>query len=436
MSGQLKKILGPGFGVAIVIGGTIGVGILRTPGTIASQLPDFWLILLCWLVGGLIVLISSSSYAELAAMMPRAGGMYNYVRAAFGNFPGFLTGWFDYIVNAMPPAYYAIVIAEYLILVLPGLGEYRLAVELSVITFFMGMNLIGTQTGSVFQQVTSMLKVLFFLVLIIACFLWTPDTTDPFHQVLEKRPEGGYLLAFFMALQFVTGAYNGWWNAAVFAEEDKDPGKNLPLSFFAGNITVIIIYVLINAALFHVIPVREAAGNPLVASQAAEIVFGRSGFIIMVIFALFTLINILNAYMMIPARILYGLSRDGFFLPVFTRVNNGGSPVPALLFSFVFQVILIVISSFDRLFSLGSFLGTIILGMAYCSVIILRKKMPDTPRPYKTWLYPWSTIVAIITSLALIFFFSVNDRLSLIVTLVLALGAYPLYLWIRKINHK
>ena len=108
---QLKKILGVSFGIAILVGGTIGVGILRTPGTIAGMLNNYWLIIACWLLGGIYVLIGAGTYAELATMLPKAGGSYNYVKRAFGNYAGFVTGWFDYISNAIAPAFFCIVIS-------------------------------------------------------------------------------------------------------------------------------------------------------------------------------------------------------------------------------------------------------------------------------------------------------------------------------------
>jgi len=431
---QLKKVLGLGFGIAIVIGGTIGVGILRTPGTIAAQLPNIWLILLCWLVGGIYMFISAISYAELAAMMPKAGGMYNYVKTAFGNYFGFIVGWFDYIVNAMAPAYYSIVISEYLLLLFPNIPLSKTIMGLVILSSFVGLNLLGTRTGSIFQQITSVIKVLFFLFLIIACFGWGSASVNPAEVVTHLGEPKSLLLPFFIALQFITGAYNGWWNAAVFAEEDTDPGKNLPRSFFIGTLIIIAIYLLINAALFYVVPVDQAANNPLVASQAAELVFGKAGFIIMVLFALFSLINILNAYMMIPARILFGLGRDGLFLKRATVVNSGGSPVFALIFSFILQAILVVISSFDQLFALGSFLGVLILGLTFYSVIFLRKKYPDMKRPYKAWAYPWTTIIALISTFALIIFFSINDFKSLVISIVLILISIPAFKLVRRGN--
>ena len=159
---KLKKVLGLAFGIAIVLGGTIGVGILRTPASIAAVLPYPPLILLCWLMIGLYILLAASSYAELTTMLPRAGGAYNYIKRAFGGYAGFLNGWFDFISNAIAPAYFCIVLSEYSALLFPQLKPYRALVAIFFLTVFTLINLPGVKSGSATQQLTSAVKVLLF----------------------------------------------------------------------------------------------------------------------------------------------------------------------------------------------------------------------------------------------------------------------------------
>ena len=170
---QLKKSLGLSFNIAVLIGGTIGVGILRTPGSIAGLLDNYWLIIASWLFGGLFVLIGANSYAELATMLPKAGGSYNYIKRAFGDYAGFLSGWFDYITNAIPPAFYCIVISEYIIILFPSLGNYATAIAISLLLAFVLLHLTGVKNGSAIQQITSFLKVICFVALVVACFMYT-----------------------------------------------------------------------------------------------------------------------------------------------------------------------------------------------------------------------------------------------------------------------
>lgn len=431
-TGGLQKVLGIGFGLAIIIGGVIGVGILRAPGSIAAYLPSVWLILICWLVGGAIMILSALSYAELAAMMPKAGGMYNYAKAAFGHYWGFVVGWFDYIVNAVAPAYYCIVIAEYLIKLMPEAGMNQVVVAVCVLVLFLSINLVGTKAGSVFQQITSVVKVVIFGILIAACFIWGGDTPAAETTGIGEHSGNALFLPFFMALQLILGAYNGWWNAAVFAEEDKEPGKNLPRAFFWGTAIIVVIYLLINAGIFYVVPVDVAANDPLVASKAAEIIFGNAGYVFLIVFALFSLINILNAYMMIPARILYGLGRDNYFVAAATKTNNGGTPVFALLFSGLLQLVLIFISSFDQLFALGSFLGVIILGITFMALLRLRKTQPETHRPYRVWGYPFTPVFSLVVYAILLVVFAFNDMVSMVLSVIMLVMAVPLVQWLVR----
>ncbi len=130
-SNHLKKALGYSFGIAILVGSTIGAGILRTPGIIAGLLNNYWLIIACWIAGGIYVLLGVGAYAELATSVPKAGGSYNYVKRAFGNYAGFLTGWFDYISNAIAPAFFCIVIGEYIVILFPFLNDQTTIIALA-----------------------------------------------------------------------------------------------------------------------------------------------------------------------------------------------------------------------------------------------------------------------------------------------------------------
>ncbi|WP_073483067.1 MULTISPECIES: APC family permease [unclassified Flavobacterium] len=429
---QLKKSLGLSFNIAVLIGGTIGVGILRTPGNIAELLNNYWLILASWLFGGLYVLLGANSYAELATMLPKAGGSYNYIKRAFGEYAGFLSGWFDYITNAIPPAFYCIVISEYMIILFPALANYSTVMAISLLAAFVLIHLSGVKNGSVIQQITSFLKVICFVALVVACFMYSgvkipPIKTDnSFFQI-------GLVFGFFKSLQLIIGTYNGWNAVCFFAEENDDPGKNIPKSLYSGVLLVVAIYVLVNAAFFHVLPIETLAKSNLAAADVAKILFGENGAIIVTIISIFSLISILNAFMMIPPRILYGLSRDGFFIEKGTNVNKGGTPIVALLVSSFFSLLLIIfVGSFEVLFGFAAFISIIVWGLAYFSLLKLRTSEPDLPRPYRSFWYPWTTIIAIIASIALLIGFIYSDPKSFIVILGITVVSYPLFLALRK----
>ena len=432
---QLKKSLGLSFNIAVLIGGTIGVGILRTPGAIAGMLDNYWLIISCWLCGGLYILIGANSYAELATMLPKAGGSYNYIKRAFGEYAGFLSGWYDYICNAIPPAFYCIVISEYMIILFPDLAAYSTVIAISFLLAFLLIHIGGVKNGSIIQQITSVIKVLCFTALIVSCFIYSGLKLAP----IEKDNsffQIGLLFGFFKSLQLIIGTYDGWYSVCFFAEEDTNPSKNIPKSLYSGAILVILIYVLLNMAFFHVLPVSELAHSNLAAADVAKVIFGKNGAIIVTIIAIFSLISILNAFMMIPTRILYGLSRDGYFIEKGTTINKGGTPIIALLVSSSFSLFLICIGSFEVLFSLGTFMSVIVWGLAYCSLIKLRNSEPDLPRPYLSLWYPWLTYLAIIATFGLLLGFVYSDFKNFVIIVIASLISYPLFLVLRGVDER
>ncbi|WP_354669352.1 APC family permease [Flavobacterium johnsoniae] len=428
---QLKKTLGLSFNIAVLIGGTIGVGILRTPGSIAEMLNNYWLILACWLFGGLYVLLGANSYSELATMLPKAGGSYNYIKRALGEYAGFLSGWYDYITNAIPPAFYCIVISEYIIILFPSLANYSTTMAISLLAAFVLLHLSGVKNGSVIQQITSFLKVICFVALVIACFMYT-GVQIPKIQTDNSIFQIGLIFGFFKSLQLIIGTYNGWNAACFFAEENDDPSKNIPKSLYSGVLLVVAIYILVNAAFFHVLPIETLAKSNLAAADVAKILFGENGAKIVTVISIFSLISILNAFMMIPPRILYGLSRDGFFIKKGTIVNKGGTPIVALLVSSFFSLFLICIGSFEVLFSFAAFISIIVWGLAYYSLLKLRITEPDLPRPYRSFWYPYTTIIAIIASIGLLMGFIYSDPKSFIIIVGITIASYPLFLVLKK----
>lgn len=425
---NLRKVLGVAFGMAIVVGSTIGVGILRAPASIAALVPDATLILCCWIAIGIFIVLSASSYAELTTMMPKAGGAYNYIKRAFGNYPGFLNGWFDFLTNAIAPAYFCIVLSEYSIMIFPQLAGLEKIVAVAFLTLFALINLPGVKGGSLTQKISSALKIVLFLILVIGCFANTPVTMPESNNI---KALNGLLL--FQALQLIMGAYDGWMSVSFFAEEDSDPGKNIPKSYLIGAITVAVLYILINAAVLYVLPVERIAKSPLAASEAAAVALGPWSGSLMMAVAVFSLVSILNAYMMIPPRILYGMSRDGYFFNRFMTVNKGGTPYYALLFCYFFALALILASSFETLFRLAVFMMTIVTGFAFASLIKLRYAEPGLPRPYKAFGYPFTTILSLLVTLVLLVGFAQADPFSLYVVLGFGILSFLGYrLWIKK----
>ncbi len=194
---ELKKILGLSFGNAIMVGGIISTGILRNPGSVAAILPYKGFIISVWIFGGIYVLMALGSLAELATLLPKAGGTFNYVKLAFGNYAGFVTGWFAYIINAIAPAYFVIAISEYFALLFPVLKVAETFIAIAVLAAFTLLHLAGVTSGSIAQQVTSFIKIFALLVLVVWCFIFGGNTGTVADSGLSNTViKGGLILAF------------------------------------------------------------------------------------------------------------------------------------------------------------------------------------------------------------------------------------------------
>jgi len=189
----LLHILGVGFGLAVALGGTVGVGILRNPGGVAEQLGSYWLIMLAWLLGGVYCLLNANHVAELATMIPKAGGFYAYAERAFGKYGGFVVGWCDWLNNVLGLAFISIVFGEYATeLFAPNLSGGRVLFSVSVLLMMTGLNWLGVRAGSNTQKVSSLLKALALLAFVAACFVFGGQKTSNGTAIVEAvAPQTG-----------------------------------------------------------------------------------------------------------------------------------------------------------------------------------------------------------------------------------------------------
>src|SRR5579859_2801722 len=248
---NLLTVLGLTFGLAVIVGNTIGAGILRTPGDIAAELPTFWPFLSVWIIGGLYALLGANALAELGTLMPKSGGQYVFVRHALGDYAGFITGWIDWISTCGTTAAVSIVLGEDALVLMPGLRAVEV-IALGVVAVLTLVQWFGVRWGGWTQDLTSLLKALAFFFLIAACFYF--GARHPMAHVMEVNREGSAILAFILALQAVIYTYDGWNAVVYFSEEVKDPGRNIPRAMFGGLFCVIAIYLLINVAFLRVVP--------------------------------------------------------------------------------------------------------------------------------------------------------------------------------------
>jgi APA family basic amino acid/polyamine antiporter len=405
--GRLRRILGLGFGLAVSIGSTIGIGILRTPGGVAGQLHTASIILAFWLVGGLYNLIGANCLTELGTMLPQTGGYYVYARRAFGNWVGFAVGWSDWITYCAVLGYVSIAIGDYLAKLAPALSGVTRPLAMVVLVGFVGLQWAGVRISSWFQEWTTALKFLAFLALCIAAIALSGS---PVHASSAASPPLT-LSGIVGALQAIVISYAGWQSALYFTEEDRDPIRNLPRAMIGGLAAVVVIYLLVNLALLAILPVSELAASTLPAADAARRIVGARGDQIITALSLISLLPLLNAIMMIGTRILFALGRDRLLWSRTARVNAGGTPGIATLVTTVVAAGLIATGTFESLVAMVAFYLALNYAICCIALVVLRRREPDTPRPFRAWGYPGSAAIVVIGALAFLVSALVGDTL-------------------------
>lgn len=434
--GKLLKILGVTFGIAVTVGGMIGLGILRTPGTIAAQLGSSWLILAVWVVGGVYALLGVLQVAELGTTIPKVGGPYVFADRAFGHYAGFAVGWMDWIAYPAGMALGAITIGEYFALLVPSFSPYITHIAVLSLLLLGVSNAFGLRVGSSLQEITSLAKALVFFVLIGACFIVGGGGSSAEGASTVPAPLGpiAVLGAFVVAFQGVTYAYDGWYAAVYFSEENRDAASSIPKAMIFGVLSVMAIYLLFNLALLYVLPMETLAASSLPAADAATVAFGRYGSNVVTVLAIVSLLSISNANLLVAPRILLGMSRRGAFFARAAKVNEGGTPVVALAITLGCSLPLVIIGTFEKLLAVSAFLYIGIYLSAFAATFKLRRSEPDLARPFKAWGYPWTTLLVFIGSVAFLASAAISDTENSIYALGLIILSYPFYLLIRRFS--
>ncbi|HWF14187.1 MAG TPA: APC family permease [Candidatus Acidoferrales bacterium] len=424
--GRLITTLGVGFGIAVAIGNTIGAGIVRAPGVIANLLPSTWLYFAAWAVGGLYMSLGALQFAELGALLPKSGGQYNFSRAALGDYAGFIVGWSDWISTAGSFAAVSIVFAEYAGDLLPFAHGRVRPIAAGVILLFALLQWKSMKIGSGVQNFTTILKAVLFLAVVAVCFFHqaTPVTALASRAAV---PVGWPLfVSFIVALQAVIYTYDGWYGVVYFGGEVHNPGREIPRAIFGTVISVLAIYFLVNAAIVHLVSVREFAGSDFAMGIAARRVLGAAGDNFIRVVVVVGLLSSVNAMEMATSRALYAMSRDGLFFPLFARVNSGGIPAPSLWLSTAVGLCFAMFS-FERVAAILASFFVADYALTFVSLFVLRKRMPDAERPHRAWGYPWTTSIALIASVVFLIGALASDRENTPLTFLVLAASYPVY---------
>jgi APA family basic amino acid/polyamine antiporter len=432
---ELPRVLGFGDVIGILVGTVIGSGIFIVPATIASEVRSPALILSVWVVGGLLSFFGALAFSELGAMYPQAGGMYVYLREGFGRPVAFLFGWTLFLVidsGAIATLSMAFA-SKYLPYFVPLGPIATKAVALAFIAFLVAVNYVGTRWGARLQNLLTAIKFIAIVTVCGAVFGFAKG--DAGHFVLPPTEWSPSLVGSFgVALVASLWAYKGWEAATFSTGELRNPERNLPLGLFAGSVLVILLYVATNLAYLYVFPASRIATSTRIASDAMNAAVGAGGATFIAFIILFSITGAANGNVLTAPRVFFAMARDGVFFKSLARVHPRFlTPSVAILATGAWAGILSLSGTFEQLATYVIFGQWIFFGLTVAAVIVLRKRSPDVPRPYRTWGYPVTPVIFILAAL----YISVNTLVTQPVNalagiLIIALGLPAYFYWQRS----
>jgi basic amino acid/polyamine antiporter, APA family len=421
----LPRVLGPFDAVMIVVGSIIGSGIFLKVSNIDAKVPSFGAIMAVWLLGGAATLSGSLSLAELAAMLPHAGGPYVYLREAYGRITAFLWGWAEFSIirtgslgslacgtviyfnkflesleaNGIVPQTDWVPLPHYL----------QAAVTIAAVLSLTWVNVIGTRSAARMQNVTAVIKVGFLLVLMLGPLIFGRWNVSNLQPLTPSDFSPDFFKAFGLAMVAVFWPYDGWINMGPVAEEVRNPQRNVPLGLGLGVLVVMFVYVGANIGYHLCLPLNETRVSKTIAADVFETFFGRWGVMLASAGVMISMFGALNSNLLAGPRIYFAMARDGLFPRAIRQIHGRyQTPANAVLAQSGWSILQIVLAfaiskdpkgAFDVLTDFVVLGGTVFYALVVGAVIVLRRKMPDAERPYKTHLYPLTPILYLLTAL-------------------------------------
>jgi len=398
---RLPRQLGVWSAAAVCVGSMIGSGIFRVPSAAAAATGTDTAMMLTWLVGGLVAVTGALSLAEVAALFPRAGGLYVYLREAYGPLTSFLFGWLILIISPASTAAVALAFGEYVGRLVPALaGNERVMAVLSIVVFA-AANYRSVRYGAAIQNVLTSAKVLGIASLTLAAF--TFSAAAPPSTVSDPPLPPATWSGFGLGLVAVLFAYNGWQDATSIAGEVRDPGRALPRALIGGTLTVAIVYLAVNAAYLHTLSMSEMARSPLVAAEMAVRLVGPIGAVVINALVCASTLGTVNVSMIVYPRIFFAMAEDRLFFRGMAAVHpRYATPHPAIVLAAVFGVAYVTLRSFEQLIEIFILGSLPFWALAVAAVPVLRWRRPDLPRIYRTPGYPVIPLFFVTAMLALI----------------------------------
>ncbi len=447
----LERRLGPLDAAAIIVSNVIGGGIFYVPILVAGLVPTAGAMLGVWALGGALVFAGALAYAELAALRPRSGGEYVYLRDAFGPLAAFLSGWTSFVAGfsgaiAASALFLADAIGRFVpaaadhtplltipLPVVPMVVTRQTVVALAAIALLSFIHMRGLGPGRLVHNVLAGLKVsgiLIFIALGLALGTGSWGHLSTSHEV--TAPATGWLLAL-IPIMF---SYSGWNAAAYVAEEIRDPGRNVPVALGLGTAAVVAIYVTLNALYLYAMPLADLAvvGDGRLMDTVAERLFGFVAGNVLQIFTIISVAASISAMVFAGPRVYFAMARDGAFVSSVGEVHpRYRTPARAIWAQAAWSAVLVLSSTLSGLVNYTGFAIVLFSGFAVAALFVLRRRDPQSARPFSAWGYPWAPGLFVLASAAMLLHrLFTEPQQTLYGLIIIALGA-PLYFWfVRK----
>lgn len=433
-AGSLRQTLGLRDLIFIVVGSIIGSGIFIIPAVVLRHTEGhLGTALLVWLVAGLLSLLGALTYGELGAARPDAGGMYSYIRDAFGPFPAFLYGWTSFFVIASGAvATLAVAFTQYLAQIVPVSPLGAKIVAVLMIAVIMVINIRGTRQSSDVQNWTTAIK-LAAVVVMSVLLLALGHGSAAARASGATMPLGGasLLSAFGLAMIGVLWAYEGWQYVTFSAAEARDVQRTLPRGIIFGTALMIVIYLLANVAYVAALGTTRAMASERIAADAVSALFGPLAGKVIAAFILVSIFSAANGLTITTPRMYYAMARDGIFFRKLAEVHPvSRTPAFAIASSSVWAMILAATGTFEQLLTYVVFVGWIFYALAALSIFVFRRRFPHAERPFRVPGYPVTPVLFVLAAAALVGNTIVTQpRRAIVGIAIVAVGVPAYFVW-------
>lgn len=440
MQPELKRTLSATDLTILVVGSVIGSGVFLVPGPVLAQSGGSVSIALAvWLVGGLLSLMGALAYGELGAMNPNAGGLYAYLRDAFGPFTAFLYGWtLFFVIGSGTVATLAVAAGDYLRQFMPLTPFERKAFAIAAIVAIMGVNVMGTRAGVRTLNASTALKVGAILLMGIA-LLWlghgampagTPDGPE-----MPAAPATAVTWAGIgLSMVSVLWAYEGWQYATFIAGETRDPQRSVPRALAMGTLCLVALYVLANLGYLAALGPARMAHSERVASEAVGLVVGPVAGAAVAAVIIIAMISAAHGSIMTASRVYFAMARDGLFFRRLGEVHpRFGTPAIAVVASGLWAAVLAATGTFQQLLTYVVFIGWMFYALGAAAVIALRRKQPEAVRPFRVPFYPLTPLLFILAAIGIVASTIVAQPMQSAIGIgMVLLGAPAFLMWRRQ----